>query len=182
MKENFEKCNLYIIPDMVLYMENNDYYNSEKSDRITICLRDDKEKTLLKSDYIKRNLKEEGLDNLYFTDTVIDRRLYYYNRVKFVTKKIKEFSNSKIVITDRLHGMIFAYLANTPCIVINSKSYKVKGVYNWLENNKTIVFTNNESEFKNTVKEFRDIKIEINKKENYKEKFNELSDLIKNNL
>lgn len=38
-----------------------------------------------------------------------------------------------MMVTDRLHGMIFAAITNTPCIVITSKSPKVKGVYQWIK-------------------------------------------------
>lgn len=38
------------------------------------------------------------------------------------------------MVTDRLHGMIFAYLAGTPCVFLDNKTKKVSGVYNtWLK-------------------------------------------------
>ena len=38
-----------------------------------------------------------------------------------------------MLVTDRLHGMIFSYLVGTPCIVLDNKTKKVSGVYNsWL--------------------------------------------------
>ena len=33
---------------------------------------------------------------------------------------------NKIVITDRLHGMIFAAITNNPCVVLLSQSLKLK--------------------------------------------------------
>ena len=44
-----------------------------------------------------------------------------------------DFSKTGIAITDRLHGMIFCAITRTPCVAINNKNGKVKGVYErWL--------------------------------------------------
>ena len=37
------------------------------------------------------------------------------------------------MVTDRLHGMIFAALTKTPCIVVPNSNYKIKGIYEWLK-------------------------------------------------
>ena len=47
-------------------------------------------------------------------------------------KKLDEFRKSKLVVTDRLHGMLFAAITGTPCIALGNSSGKVKGVYDWL--------------------------------------------------
>ena len=47
-------------------------------------------------------------------------------------KKFKEFSGYKMVVTDRLHGMIFATVTNTPCIAFDNVSKKVSGVHAWI--------------------------------------------------
>ncbi len=180
MKENFEKCNIYLIPDMVLYMKPTQNNNTE-SDLITICLRNDREKTFSNINLLVKKINEKGYNNYTITDTVIDRRLYTYNRIKMVNKKIRDFANSKVVITDRLHGMVFAYLANTPCVVINSKSYKVRGVYNWIKDDNKIKIIDNIDEFDNVFDEIIKQKSYFDT-ENLKNKYNDLSDLIKDNL
>lgn len=54
-------------------------------------------------------------------------------RDKLLTNKWLEFSSSKVVITDRLHGMVFAYITGTPAIVFDNKNHKVKNSYiDWL--------------------------------------------------
>ena len=45
-----------------------------------------------------------------------------------------EFAGAKLVITDRLHGMVFCAITGTPCIVVDSKSPKVRGCYEWIKN------------------------------------------------
>jgi pyruvyl transferase EpsI len=58
-------------------------------------------------------------------------------------KKFEEFRHAELIITDRLHGMIFAAITGTPCIVINSKSPKVKGCYEWIKDLDYIRFADN---------------------------------------
>ena len=53
----------------------------------------------------------------------------------------KNFSSSKIVITDRLHGLIFSKITSTPCIAIDNSNNKIRETYNaWLKGNKNIYF------------------------------------------
>jgi len=46
------------------------------------------------------------------------------------------------VLTDRLHGMVFAAITATPCIVIKSKSHKLQGCYKWIEHLEYVKFIN----------------------------------------
>lgn len=46
--------------------------------------------------------------------------------------KLEERASSKLLITDRLQGMVFAAITGTPCIVLNNNHYKVKGTYEWI--------------------------------------------------
>ena len=66
------------------------------------------------------------------SDTVVGRQISPDQREGEVLSKLEEFSSAELVITDRLHGMIFCAVTGTPCIVINSKSPKVRGCYQWI--------------------------------------------------
>ena len=50
-------------------------------------------------------------------------------RKSVIVNKLKEFAGAQLVITDRLHGMVFCYLTNTPCIVFSNYNHKVLGTY-----------------------------------------------------
>lgn len=54
------------------------------------------------------------------------------NRKRNLRKKLLEFSDSEAVITDRLHGMVFAAIMNTPCMVLTNCNYKIKVSMNGL--------------------------------------------------
>jgi len=64
-------------------------------------------------------------------------------RIPELEKKYEEFRNAALVVTDRLHGMIFCAITGTPCIVINSKSPKIKGCFEWLKHLEYIKFCDN---------------------------------------
>ena len=48
-------------------------------------------------------------------------------------KKLQEFANYKLVITDRFHGTIFSLITNTPVIVLNSTDHKLSSGVNWFK-------------------------------------------------
>lgn len=132
------ETNILYIPDIVLYLKNNFSFlenikNIKKEKDILICLRKDKEKIadMKKIKNVIFKLKHNYL--VKYTDTVINYFIFPKDRQKYIEKKLKEFMNSKLVITDRLHGMIFSYLAETPCIALNNSSGKVSGVYDWIK-------------------------------------------------
>ena len=50
-----------------------------------------------------------------------------------MNKKFKQFKGAELVITDRLHCMIFCVITGTPCVAIDNSNKKISGVYNeWL--------------------------------------------------
>ena len=55
-----------------------------------------------------------------------------------------------MVITDRLHGMIFCAITETNCIVLDSKSPKLRGCYEWISHLGYIRFVSNTDELEST--------------------------------
>ena len=64
---------------------------------------------------------------------VVDHRIPLDRRNDELDDKFDEFRHAKQVITDRFHGMIFAAITESPRIVINSTSPKIKGCYEWIK-------------------------------------------------
>jgi pyruvyl transferase EpsI len=73
--------------------------------------------------------------------------------------KLDEFAKSKLVITDRLHGMIFSAITGTPCIVFANSNGKVEAEYQWIQSLPYIRFVSHIGEFAHVMK-----KIDIEKK------------------
>lgn len=130
MKKNFPNCNLKIVPDIVLYNTPLEYNNKRKD--VLLCFRNDKEKKFNSLNTICSFLERK---KIFYTktDTIVKKKVFDFNRKKIIRKKLLQFSKYKLLITDRLHGMVFAYITKTPCLVFENKSYKVKGLYEWIK-------------------------------------------------
>jgi len=129
--------NCYLIPDMVTYLAIEK--TTLKREGILLCLRKDKESILndkLKSE-IDAYARRSGED-IHYTDTVLNSPVSIDERGHLLEAKFNEFRKAKLVITDRLHGMLFAAITGTPCIALNNKSGKVKGCYETIKHLKYI--------------------------------------------
>ena len=108
----------------------------KKRENILLCLRTDREKVLRDEELfeIKKSIEGTFKSSLIdYTDTVLKYDIYPNERRKKVHDKLEQFGNYKLVITDRLHGMIFAAITGTPCIAINNSNKKVEKVYQWIK-------------------------------------------------
>ena len=59
---------------------------------------------------------------------------------RLVYGKWNEFRSARLVITDRLHGMIFSAVTGTPCVALNNSNGKVGYEYEWLKDVPYIAF------------------------------------------
>lgn len=125
--------NVSLVPDIVLSLNESAIRCDRKG--CLLCLRNDREKTLTDEQkaIIRIELQEIFGNSVYDTDMVVKGGIPVSRREFELHSKYVEFANSKLVVTDRLHGMIFAAITGTPCIVIGSKSHKVFGCYEWLK-------------------------------------------------
>lgn len=132
--------NVKLVPDMVFYI--NKCEENVVRDGAVLCLRNDLEKTLCEEDeiLIYKQLQQLFGDNITKTDMYAPYKVSTENRNQELIKKFEQFRSAKLVITDRLHCMIFCVITGTPCIVVNSKSPKVKGCYEWVKDFEYIKF------------------------------------------
>lgn len=175
--EFVKKENLIFTPDIVLSYPQYDYQSERKG--ILFCARSDKEKNIGFDDIIE--IAKSVSDKVDFTDTVVDYYITIGMRKNELEKKFKQFSQYELIITDRLHGMIFAYLTKTPCIAFDNVSKKVSGVYKWIDQSDSIICINeiNSNDFKKMLEDM------LSKKEKdfyiCNHEFDVLSDLMKKN-
>lgn len=115
-------------PDIVLSLDR----SAPKFERagVLLCFRADKEKVLPDAAVaeLEARLRERG-ERASRTDTVVPYGVPAEVREFEVERKFDEFRRARLVITDRLHGMIFAAITGTPCIALNNSSGKVEGVW-----------------------------------------------------
>ncbi|MBQ8287951.1 MAG: polysaccharide pyruvyl transferase family protein [Clostridia bacterium] len=100
---------------------------------ILLCMRSDLERSTTDEmqSALERMLANTG-ETVRKTDMYADVAVTTENRAELVRAKMEEFAAARLVITDRLHGMIFAALTGTPCVVFTNSNYKISGTYRWI--------------------------------------------------
>ena len=126
----FSEIKAKLCPDIVLFLKQRKDLERKE---ILLCLRSDREKKVTEQEvsHLKESMVERGI-SIVETDTVIKKQVRAYNRKRELHKKWNEFSSAKLIITDRLHAMIFAFITGTPCIAINNSSKKVEGTFQFI--------------------------------------------------
>jgi len=144
MKNYFPDIPVYMVPDIVLYLDKSQPVQQRQG--ILVCLRDDLELAFPQE---LRNTLTRRLKSLFAEVNVTDTlhpdnsRLPITEREKQLEHLLSLFRRSEVVITDRLHGLIFAVITGTPCVVLQSKNYKIKAIYEtWLSTYNFIKFQN----------------------------------------
>ncbi len=177
-KENFNKIeNVFLVPDIVMYL---DYQlPQDKREGVLFCIRKDKEKVLdtNKINDLTNIIKSINLQ-IKETTTVLKKRISLKQRQYIFENKLLEFKKSRLVITDRLHGMIFAAITATPCIAMDNLSGKVRGVYEWLKNIEYIKFIENTDNIIEEVKEIMEKEDCEYNAEVFQKKFDKILNLI----
>lgn len=147
-QHKFPEITTMLIPDMAFYIQNK--VNTKRSDNVLLCLRGDKEKISPESQDIALAVKALGYP-IKETSTVVNENIPIGMSELYVCNKLTEFASASLVITDRLHGLIFSAITNTPCIAFDNLSGKVHGIYHWIEDIPTIRLINTFKEIKENI-------------------------------
>lgn len=132
--EGVYNCNKLLAPDIALF---GSAYHSLKP-------REDEALTIIRED-CETKFSAEVRDEIFAeaqkraakltkADTQLDYVVDSCNREEELEKMAEKFLNAKFVVTDRIHGMIFAALTQTPCVALDNSYGKVSGTYDlWLK-------------------------------------------------
>lgn len=147
MKEKFS-CNVVrLTPDIAMWLD--ELKPASERTVITLCLRNDLEKNATTDsmvENIKRSLPDSCEVESY--DTHIGNvRLDVDARYEELNKIWTQFRKSRLIITDRLHGMIFSYITGTPALVLSNSNFKVKECYKWIQDCGYIKFIDTAKDF-----------------------------------
>lgn len=169
MKKHFYNNKIYLTPDIVMTLNKSLNKNREGA---LLLFRTDKEKTLedKKIEKIKEIVKNE-FGKYIMSDMNLGSGIVNIGgkkREEVLNNKFEQFQSTKIAITDRLHGMIFAAITETPCVVFGNFNHKISESYKWLENLEYIQFCDNIEELEQAIEKVTKVK---NKK--YDNKFAE---------
>lgn len=148
-KKNFS-CKSYLAPDIVL--SRNLQSETKRENYVLLCFRNDIEKKITdpKISEIKKYLNN-FIEEIKETDLQLKYHITKEQRDDEIVKVLTMWRKSKLVITDRLHGMIFAAVTGTPCIVFGNYNHKVREAYEWIEYLPYIIYVENIEEVKSSM-------------------------------
>lgn len=134
MQQLYPRAAICLTPDIVLSMTAQDFgVVPQKRESILLLLRRDVESALKETERQELLSEVEKLGMpVVQTDMYAQEPVTKENRSRLVREKMQQFAGSRLVVTDRLHGMIFAAITQTPCIVLGNYNHKVEGTYAWL--------------------------------------------------
>lgn len=122
-----------LVPDIVFRLDTRAVPKLSPNGKILLCFRTDKEKIISdeqKSRLVQR-IRQSGFEYEEI-DTVLPHNVPRCMRKKEVYALLAKIRAARLVIADRLHAMLFAYITETPCYVFDNISRKVSGVYKWI--------------------------------------------------
>ena len=139
MQKYFPATKVLAAPDTVLSMS---APRPERRDTpLMICLQQDKEAGLTaeRRPSIVDPLEATCPGCLVTDTTVGGPRLGYPAYDRLLDQRLEQFSRARCIVTDRLHGLIFAVITGTPCVVIENNNHMVRVVAEtWLLSIKSI--------------------------------------------
>ena len=138
-KDKFPETSIKLCPDIVLYLYGK--LTVDKQVGIGVCFRNDSEKVAFTEDQNQFiDDRKNEYQQINEIDTICtDNQIIGEKRKQIVLNKINEFAVNELVLTDRLHGMIFSFVSKTPCVYFPSKTGKADYLYNsWLSESKMI--------------------------------------------
>jgi pyruvyl transferase EpsI len=136
-RKNYPEVESYLAPDTVFLLDEYVSKLLKKSERIGVLF-------LARND-IERNPQfnaasiAEVIDKAGFQTEVADTYLGEefvgsLNREALLWKLWNKMATKQVIVTDRLHGMIFAYLTRTPAVVLANNNWKIESTYQtWLK-------------------------------------------------
>lgn len=160
MKKYFYNNKIYLTPDIVMTLKETD---DTLRHGIVFMFRKDKERTL--EDSMANMICQYAMGHYStykFSDmnigTKIVNNISEKKRSDILRSKFEEIQNAELVITDRLHGMIFSAITETPCVVFSSLTHKIKESYNWIKNLEYIQICEDISNLENCIKKVVNVK------------------------
>lgn len=152
MTNIFKGVKILLTPDIVLSMS--ELGSALERKGILIVLRNDVEKILTNAmhDRIVK-LAESFTDQVTVTDMYNHRNVMDSSyREEVLSFKFDQFKRAGLVVTDRLHGMIFAAITGTPCLAFSNYNQKVSGTYHWIKKLNYIRFIDTEEDVEGHMK------------------------------
>ncbi len=143
---------LFLLPDVVLTWGT---LTAKQRKGALVVLRSDVESSINNEQrrYVVQLLMRT-YEKVEKTDTVV-KDIPIEDFDKNLQNKWEQFQKAELVITDRLHGMIFAAISQTPCLCIGNYNHKLRETFKWVKELGYIRFLSDWSEIDGMIAELR---------------------------
>lgn len=137
----FPNVDVKLTPDIVMTLDCRQVDVNRKG--IIFCLRDDLEKGKVDANALRNKLEDDGVAISDYDTHIGRNHLSQKERYDELHKIWTAFSHSELIITDRLHGMIFAFITGTPAIVLPNSNFKIQACFEWIKDCGYVKFFDN---------------------------------------
>ena len=180
-KEYFD-CHIVLTPDIVLFSNYSDKFISDREGAILLLRKDLESVMSAKDKQSIKNVLQQYTSEIRINDTQLITDIDVYDRRVVMDEFISKIAKAEIVVTDRLHGMVFCAITKTPCIVLPNYNHKVEGVYDWISELEYIIMIQDMTELEGAVKSLLNIERIIYDNSLLVEKFQALTMLVKSKV
>jgi len=178
-KKHFPNTNPQVAMDLTTFI-NKDYNYDKKG--ILLCLRDiNDESGFTKEEYNKIiNIIKNKDENFVQTNNLHFENILKEKKSNVVDDELNKFAKKELIVTDRLHGLLFSIITKTPCIVMSSYNNKIEEFYEQIKDSNAIIYIDkNIAQIEESMKILSKVKKPIYPNINV-ERFNEIYNIIKN--
>lgn len=152
MRKEFPNNKIIQTPDIVTYLNKSDKGVNTR-DGILMILRNDIEANLNQEQIEKINsIARKYFSKIEVNDTARGDGISEKHRESRIEEMLDKYRKAQLVITDRLHGMIFAAITSTPCIALGNYNHKIKACSETLKHLGYIQYIDNIDEIEEKIK------------------------------
>ncbi|MFR3328875.1 MAG: polysaccharide pyruvyl transferase family protein [Odoribacter splanchnicus] len=177
---HFGNVKFLSVPDIVLYLSNRNLVPATERNGVLLCFRKDREKIISTKEEDKlRTFMTEADIPYKETSTVKEYPVDRNTRKGELQNLWKEFAGARLVITDRLHAMVFSVITHTPCLAVDNVSRKVSGVYELVSGLQSVKICNNVEEVMRSFDGFYHSESFQGEKRKLLDRYNELKIIVR---
>ena len=181
MKKEFKHNKVIFVPDIVTYL-NETKKGEDRSGLLCIFRNDIEIKMTTEEKQIIKMLSKKYFGKIEYDDTAVGNPIPTSElRKEKLEKMFDKYRRAELVITDRLHGMIFAAITSTPCIALSNYNHKVKDTAKYLNYLGYVRYVEDVKELEKNIKELLNTKFLPYDNKELKEKQKEIIKIVHKN-
>lgn len=134
---HFYNARVRLMADVVLALHRD--YGFDRSG-VLLCLRGDGESVLVQQNQQILDTVQRIDPDVEIRTNIAEQDISRVDRAAVVNDELQRYARRRVVVTDRLHGMIFAAVTGTPCVVLDNATHKSRDFYETFLQDSNAVF------------------------------------------